>query len=96
MDRPGFVYIMASRRNGTVYIGSTSDLIQRVWQHRGAFDDGFTRRHRCHLLVWYETHDSIDGARLRELRMKKWKRQWKLSEVERVNPEWADLYETLF
>ena len=95
MDRPGFVYIMASARNGTIYVGSTSDLVQRGWQHRGGLADGFTKRHGCRLLVWFEPHDSIDGARSRELQMKKWKRLWKLSEIERVNPEWADLYDTL-
>ena len=95
MDRPGYVYIMASRRNGTIYLGSTSNLVQRAWQHREAVADGFTRRYGCKMLVWFEAHDSIDGARLRELQMKKWKRPWKLSEVERMNPDWADLYETL-
>jgi putative endonuclease len=96
MDRPGYVYIMASRRNGTIYIGSTSNLVQRAYQHREAVADGFTRRYGCKMLVWFEAHDSIDGARLRELQMKKWKRPWKLSEVERINPDWADLYESLF
>ena len=95
MDWPGYVYIMASARNGTIYIGATSDLVQRAWQHRNALADGFTKRHRCHALVWFEPHPSIDGARLRELQMKNWKRRWKLSEIERVNPDWADLYETL-
>lgn len=96
MDRPGYVYIMASGRNGTVYIGSTSNLIQRTYQHRERLVDGFTKRYGCKILVWYEAHDSIDGARLRELQMKKWKRSWKLSEIERFNPEWADLYDKLF
>ena len=96
MEKPGFVYIMASKRNATVYIGSTSDLIRRTFQHRNCQVDGFTKRHGCHMLVWYEPHDSIDGARLREQQMKKWKRMWKLSEIERMNPGWADLYETLF
>jgi putative endonuclease len=95
MDRPGYVYIMASARNGTIYIGSTNDLPRRAWQHRNAIGDGFTKRHRCHLLVWFEAHDSIDGARLRELQMKKWKRLWKLCAIERDNPDWADLYATL-
>ena len=72
MDRPGYVYIMASRRNGTVYIGSTSDIIKRAYQHRTGMVAGFTKRHGCKLLVWFEAHDSIDGARLRELQMKKW------------------------
>lgn len=91
----GFVYIMASGRNGTIYIGSTADLMQRAWQHRNGLVDGFTREHGCKLLVWFEAHDDLDGARLRELQMKKWKRQWKLSTIEVMNPEWADLYPTL-
>ena len=95
MDRPGYVYIMASRRNGTVYIGSTSNLVQRAWQHREGVADGFTRRHGCKTLVWYQAHDELDGARLRELQMKKWKRPWKLREIEAMNPDWADLFETL-
>ena len=74
MDKPGFVYIMASKRNGTLYIGVTSDLAARSYQHREGMVAGFTRRTGCKLLVWYEAHDSIEQARLRELQMKKWKR----------------------
>ena len=91
----GFVYIMAGERNGTIYIGSTEDLVQRAWQHRNGVADGFTRKHGCKLLVWYEAHDDLQEARLRELQMKKWKRHWKLSEIERMNPDWDDLYPTL-
>ena len=91
----GFVYIMASSRNGTIYIGSTSDLVQRAWQHRNGLVKGFTRDHGCTLLVWYEVHDDLQEARLRELQLKKWKRQWKLSMIEAMNPEWEDLYPTL-
>ena len=93
--RVGYVYIMASGRNGTLYIGVTSDLAQRAWQHREGLVPGFTRKHNCKLLVWYEAHDDIQEARLRELQMKKWKRQWKLSEIQRMNPSWDDLYPTL-
>jgi putative endonuclease len=96
MEKLGFVYIMASKRNGTIYIGSTSNLAQRAFQHRDGSGDGFTKRHGCKMLVWYEAHAAIDGARLREMQMKKWKRMWKLSEIERTNPEWYDLYDTLF
>jgi putative endonuclease len=88
--------MMTNRRNGTVYIGSTSDLIQRAYQHRNGLVDGFTKRYGCRMLVWFEAYDSIGDARLRELLMKKWKRPWKLSEIERINPSWADLYDTLF
>ncbi|WP_294121310.1 GIY-YIG nuclease family protein [Sphingomonas sp.] len=94
--RPGYVYIMASGRNGTLYIGVTSELAQRAWQHREGLVPGFTRKHNCKLLVWFEAHEDIQQARLRELQMKKWKRQWKLSEFERMNPNWDDLYVTLF
>ena len=93
--KPGYVNIMASGRNGTLYIGVTSELAQRAWQHREGLVPGFTRKHNCKLLVWFETHEDIQDARLRELQMKKWKRQWKLSEIERMNPNWDDLYLTL-
>jgi putative endonuclease len=91
----GYVYIMASDRNGTLYIGVTSDLVKRVWEHRNGFVPGFTRKHGCKLLVWYEAHDDLHEARLRELQMKKWKRLWKLSTIELANPDWRDLYPEL-
>jgi putative endonuclease len=91
----GFVYIMASRLNGTIYVGSTSNLIQRIYQHREGLADGFTRRHGCKLLVWFEVHEELDDARLRELQIKKWKRDWKLKLIEGANPDWLDLYESL-
>ena len=93
--QPGFVYIMASGRNGTLYIGVTSDLAKRVWEHRNGAVAGFTRRYGCKSMVWYEAHDDIQQARSRELQMKKWKRQWKLSTIEALNPEWQDLYPSL-
>ena len=93
--KAGFVYIMASGRNGTLYIGSTNDLPKRTWEHRNGVVPGFTRENNCRLLVWYEAHGDLQDARLRELQMKKWKRQWKLSEIERMNPSWDDLYPTL-
>lgn len=96
MDKHGFVYMMASRRNGTVYIGSTSNLVQRVYQHRHGLVEGFTRQHGCKLLVWYQDFDQLEEARRRELQMKKWKRSWKLSTIEMHNPDWADLYPRLF
>jgi len=96
VEKRGYVYIMASRRNGTVYLGVTSDLPGRAYQHRNGLIDGFTRQYGCKILVWYEAHDDIQNARLRELRMKKWKRQWKLREIETMNPDWGDLFESLF
>ena len=91
----GAVYIMASARNGTLYIGVTSDLVRRAWEHREVLVAGFTRKHECKLLVWYEVYDDLDEARLRELQMKKWKRLWKLSTIEANNPDWQDLYPSL-
>ena len=96
MDGPGYVYIMASQRNGTVYIGSTSNLVQRAYQHRNCLVDGYTKRYGCKLLVWYEQHGDIEAAIVREKRIKEWKRLWKLRVIEEMNPDWGDLYETLF
>ncbi|HET9335638.1 MAG TPA: GIY-YIG nuclease family protein [Sphingomicrobium sp.] len=93
--KQGYVYIMASKRNGTIYIGVTSELMQRVWQHRTGQVAGFTKKYGCKLLVWYEAYDDIQDARLRELQMKKWKRLWKISIIEAMNPNWDDLYPTL-
>lgn len=90
-----FVYMMASARNGTLYLGSTIDLPKRVWEHRNGVVEGFTRRYDCKLLVWYEGHDSWEVARLRERQMKEWKRVWKLQEIEGLNPEWEDLYDRI-
>jgi putative endonuclease len=93
--KPGYVYILASDRNGTLYIGVTSDLVKRVWEHRNSVVDGFTKKYGCKLLVWYEAHGDLQEARYRELQMKKWKRIWKLSEIEQMNPDWQDLYPNL-
>jgi len=95
-EKPGFVYIMANQRNGTIYIGVTSELPARAYQHRNGLVEGFTKKYDCKLLVWYEAHDMIEGARYRELQMKKWNRQWKLREIETMNPDWDDLFESLF
>ena len=91
--RAGFVYIMASQRNGTLYLGVTSDLGKRVWEHKNDVGSEFTKRHKCHTLVWYEHYDDIQSARQRELQMKKWKRDWKLKEIEMNNRHWDDLFE---
>ena len=93
--RPGFVYMMASKRNGTIYLGCSSDLRVRAWQHRNKVIDGFSKENSCTLLVWYEVHDDIQTARLRERQVKKWKREWKLELIERDNPQWKDLFDTL-
>lgn len=91
----GYVYIMAIARNGVLYIGVTSELAKRVWEHRNGIVPGFARKYGCKLLVWYAAYSDLQEARLRELQMKKWKRIWKLSEIEQMNPDWQDLYPTL-
>jgi putative endonuclease len=93
--KAGFVYIMASGKNGTIYIGVTSDLIGRVCQHREGLVEGFTRRYGCKLLVWFETHDDLQDARSRELQLKEWKRSWKVRLIEECNLEWDDLFPAL-
>jgi putative endonuclease len=90
-----FVYIVASKRNGTLYIGMTDDLLKRAWQHRHGIIPGFTRDHNVKSLVWYEVHDSRESAIVRERQMKKWNRAWKLELIESHNPNWRDLGETL-
>ena len=90
-----YVYILASRKNGTLYIGSTDNLIQRVWMHRNRVLPGFTKQYGVKMLVWYEQHETRDAALTRERQMKKWNRVWKLEMIERMNPSWTDLYESL-
>ena len=86
------VYILASARNGTLYVGVTSDIVKRIWQHRNDWVPGFTERHGVHMLVFYEMHGSMDAAILREKRLKKWERAWKLRLIEEQNPQWRDLW----
>ena len=89
------VYILASKRNGTLYIGVTSDLVKRIWQHKNNMIEGFTKRYSVHQLVWYELHDNMLSAIEREKRIKEWKRKWKLDLIEHLNPNWMDLYHKL-
>jgi len=93
--KAGYAYIMASGRNGTLYVGVTSDLVRRAFEHRNGLVAGFTKKHGCKLLVWYAAFDDLQQARHRELQIKKWKRIWKLSEIEGMNPDWEDLYPSL-
>jgi putative endonuclease len=86
------VYILASKRNGTIYIGVTSDLIRRVWQHIHDEVDGFTARYHVHMLVYYETFTRMEDAIVREKRLKEWHRAWKIRLIEQVNPDWRDLW----
>jgi putative endonuclease len=90
-----FVYIMASQRNGTLYVGVTSNLPKRVYEHREGVIDGFTKKYRVKMLVWYEVHDSIQAAIAREKAIKKWNRAWKVREIEAFNPDWRDLFEDI-
>ena len=92
--QPG-VYMLASRRNGTLYMGVTSDLIKRVWEHKNGLAEGFTKRYAVHELVWYEIHETLESAIVREKALKEWKRKWKLEVIERGNPNWLDLYNEL-
>ena len=89
------VYILASKRNGTLYIGVTSDLVKRIWEHKNNMVEGFTKRYGVHQLVWYEVHDSMESAIKREKRLKEWKRKWKLKLIESGNPHWQDLFNTI-
>lgn len=95
MERQPAVYILASNRNGTLYVGVTSDLIARVWQHCTDAVPGFSRDYSVHLLVYYELHDTMYAAITREKQLKKWNRAWKLRLIERGNPDWIDLWEQI-
>ena len=85
------VYILASKRNGTLYLGVTSNLVQRIWQHKNDFVEGFTKRYGVHTLVWFEGHESMESAIAREKAIKEWKRVWKVELIENRNPTWRDL-----
>ena len=95
MNRQPCVYIMASKRNGTLYTGVTSDLIKRIWEHKQHTVPGFTKKYNVTLLVWYETHESMTSAIIREKAIKNWKRAWKINVIEAMNPKWQDLYDDL-
>lgn len=90
-----YVYVLASRRNGTLYIGVSNDIIRRTWEHKSDLIDGFTKRYGVHTLVWYEWHEDINVAIGREKRMKRWNRAWKIALIEKENSGWNDLYECL-
>ena len=92
MTRLPTVYILASSRNGTLYVGVTSDIVKRIWEHKNDCVEGFTKRYGIHRLVWYEQHDTMEAAITREKAIKEWQRRWKLEIIERFNPEWKDLY----
>lgn len=92
MEKHPAVYILASQRNGTLYIGVTSDLVKRIWEHRSDLVDGFTKHYGCHTLVYFEQHVEMTEAIRREKQMKKWNRTWKIELIEKQNPDWRDLW----
>ena len=89
------VNILASKRNGTLYVGITSDLVKRVWNHKNGLVDGFTKKYGIKMLVYYENHENAQSAIIREKQIKKWRRLWKLRLIEEKNPEWRDLYDDI-
>jgi putative endonuclease len=89
------VYILASARNGTLYIGVTSDLVKRIWEHKNDLVEGFTKQYKVHNLVWFELLENMSSAIEREKNIKEWKRAWKLSLIEKSNPDWRDLYDDI-
>lgn len=93
MQKSYYAYILASQYNGTLYIGVTSNISLRVWQHKGGEIDGFTKKYGVTMLVYYEEYNDIRDAITREKQLKKWKRRWKLTLINTMNPEWKDLYE---
>ena len=95
LDKQPCVYLLANKKNGTLYLGVTSDLIRRIWEHKNNVIEGFTKWHQIHNLVWYEVHIDMRSAITREKSMKKWKRDWKLELIKKENPEWEDLYNTI-
>ena len=90
-----YIYIFASKRNGTLYIGITNDLTRRVFEHKTGLVNGFTKKYSVNKLVYFESTNDVNAAILREKRLKKWKRQWKIELIEKLNPDWNDLSERL-
>jgi putative endonuclease len=95
MSKEPCVYILASKKNGTLYTGVTSDLINRVWEHKNDVIDGFTKKYQVHVLVYFEFHDTMLDAITREKQIKKWRRQWKVDLIETDNPHWRDLWDDI-
>jgi putative endonuclease len=95
IDKQFYVYILATNNNGTFYVGVTSDLVQRMWQHKNEIVEGFTKKYDIKMLVYYEIFGDAENAIKREKRLKKWSRISKMKAIEEMNPEWNDLYESL-
>lgn len=92
-ERQFFVYMLASQKNGTLYVGVTSDLVRRIWEHKHDLVEGFTKKYRVHELVWFEQHNTAISAITREKQIKKWNRSWKIELIEVENPDWNDLFD---
>ena len=95
MEKQFCVYMLASKERGTLYIGVTSNLPKRIWEHKNGVVEGFTEKYEVHNLVWYEPHETAESAIMREKQMKEWKRQWKINLIEENNPHWEDLYDSI-
>ena len=95
MDKTFYVYMLASERNGTLYIGVTSDLVKRIWEHREGLFEGFTKKYGVKHLVWFEVHTEAMAAIAREKQLKKWNRDWKIKMIQQGNPDWRDLYQDI-
>jgi putative endonuclease len=95
MSKQPCVYLLASKRNGTLYVGVTSDLVKRVWERKNHVVDGFTKQYGVAQLVWYEVHETMESAIQREKALKEWQRKWKLKLIEEFNPDWKDLYDSV-
>ncbi len=95
MEKHPCVYILSSQRNGTLYTGVSSDLVKRIWQHREGEVEGFSKKYGTKTLVWYEVHETMETAIIREKQIKEWKRVWKLELIEKANPQWHDLWDEI-
>ena len=95
MEKRFWTYILASRFNGTLYIGVTSDLVKRIWEHKNKIVEGFSQKYDLDKLVYYEVHENAESAIKREKRLKKWDRKWKIELIQKQNPDWQDLFETI-
>ncbi len=95
MNKQPCVYLLASKRNGTLYVGVTSDLIKRIWEHKNHVAEGFTSKYGVNRLVWYEMHETMESAIQRDKAVKEWQRAWKVRLIEQTNPNWDDLYGAL-
>ena len=95
MEKSFFVYMVTNKKDGTIYTGVTSNLPKRIWEHKNGVVEGFTKKYKLKMLVWFEEHDRAENAIKRERQIKEWKRDWKINRISEMNPEWNDLYEQI-